>query len=779
MSASDVMKNGGVDINSAKENRENRLNPAEYQPGQQDNFDSLFSDTVLDIGAPQPVQTSTGGMFPDTTQGVSGLPQANGAFPVGVGDFNSLMQPQLPQTPQEPAKPPIEDRIIDASKIVFKDLIAYAKDIIHSFSTVNVKFAARYGRTLALSSAVMCGVGVVLSLFTVTGFGLSLVISGLTTTGGGLFLLLFKYSDAKKCEDNGVYKDVVEEKKEEVNTENFPNASESDWFNQQSSLDSDASEDYFGEDYDSEDEDDFGDDDDDLWGSSFDSSSESLFTATSDIVEKVSKGDIDKTLAELTPTQGMFTRQYMYETISKNLINITPNFADMHEIMEDDAVFLNWESYLREASGVSGVKDEDLPTLLKMEENIFIIKLTCTRTSGFKADAIADELSRIYANILHPDDMSLQGGIFANAVTFGRKCVITVFNSENSRISLKDTYLKCKDFVLALENMMPIVLGVNELGKVIYTDFKNVESLIVSGAPRMGKSWWVQSFLFQMCCYLSPKELNIYILDPKADTSDYCRFKLPHVKRFASEYIAGTGTLVNKGTPSIVKTLTELADIEVPRRRKILADAGCVNILDFKKKYPDVPLPFIYVVIDEMVTLSSMEKEHASMYFQYIDMIVTQFPNLGIRGVFIPHEVKNQIISKTAYDAISCRINVCGSPSQVESSTGAKAREFKYRLSNKGDMAVYFPQISTSTMFVHAMMLSNTNEENNLLFDFVRRVWASIMPEEEKNSVAKDCATDIAVEDLVKAVDLDDLGGGDDVDLGFTDVNALSGLDDF
>ena len=188
----------------------------------------------------------------------------------------------------------------------------------------------------------------------------------------------------------------------------------------------------------------------------------------------------------------------------------------------------------------------------------------------------------------------------------------------------------------------------------------------------------------------------------------------------------------------------------------ILGGNGFVNISDFRDKFPDISLPYLYIVVDEMVTLSKMEKEDEIEYQSYLDMIVTQFPNLGIRGIFIPHEVKNQIISKTAYDSIKARISVKGSPAHIEASTGTKERAFRYKLSNVGDMAVNVDEISSKTVFVHGVALTSSNDKNNEIFDYLRRCWSRLEPDETQGSVAEKAEVAQFHQELIDSANSDD-----------------------
>lgn len=246
-------------------------------------------------------------------------------------------------------------------------------------------------------------------------------------------------------------------------------------------------------------------------------------------------------------------------------------------------------------------------------------------------------------------------------------------------------------------------------------DFKKLESVIITGMPRSGKSWFVQAVLTQMCAFVSPSELHIYICDPKDGISDFKSFCLPQVKKFVS------------GDANIVETLRGIVKEEAVRRKAIIGDAGYVNVWDFKEDNPDFDLPIIYVVIDEVVTLAErMDKETKQEFQGLLVELISQLPALGIRAFLIPHVIKNDIIAKTATDLVPCKISVCGDAEHIEKATGSKVKDFPYKLVNKGDMAVRMPAVSPSTMFIHGPALTTSNNDNKRLFDYMKRVWNKI-----------------------------------------------------
>lgn len=79
-------------------------------------------------------------------------------------------------------------------------------------------------------------------------------------------------------------------------------------------------------------------------------------------------------------------------------------------------------------------------------------------------------------------------------------------------------------------------------------------------------------------------------------------FKLPHVKKFVS------------GDLNIVNTLRSVVKDLAPKRKKIIGDAGFVNIWDFKERgIPQFHMPIIYVLIDEVAIPQSVWKNEVKL----------------------------------------------------------------------------------------------------------------------------------------------------------------------
>lgn len=737
------MNNMGFNADASRYDRQNRLNPPEFAPGQ---GNGAFEQDIFASSTVPSNSTSSGDIFGGSSGGdifSSGV--GNGAmggdiFSSGVGGnsmgggmdlfgsavppvSNNAMMPGLgnPMGTQPQTSP--EDKFFETAGTIAKGGVSFFKDVAQSFKGLTPLFWQKFGLRTSIVSLVFVVLGIITRLF---GFkdGLTMAIGACLSGAGGIVCFFMTTESARKC--TSCYK-------EQNNTQqNFNQAPALDMqgandfgFGNSGFGDSDfGSSDFGSSDFGSSGDSDFsfGDDDDDdsafTFGADDDDDDDFSFNTEPEQVPAMSTEDALNSIQEVP--NGMYTRQYLWDMFTKVLPTMKPDFSTIRDIDEDDDAFLQWGDSLREAAQASGSKDDNLPELLRLQENLFTIIATCDRPAGFKPEACATELANMYAY----QGGEFKQGVFAKVDTIGNKCIFTIFTGATAMISLKDMMLIEKDFVLDSKNTIPVILGVDQLGKVIKADFRKLESIIVTGMPRTGKSWFVQAVLTQMCAFLSPAELNFYICDPKEGISDFKSFCLPHVKKFVS------------GDNAIVETLRYVVRVEGPRRKKLIGDAGFVNIWDYKERYPDIELPILYVVCDEVVTLAErMEKETKKEFMGYLVELISQLPAVGIRAFLVPHVIKNDIIPKTATDLVPCKISVCGDAEHIEKATGSKPKDFPYKLFNKGDMAVKLVNVP-NTMYVHGPALTDSNTKNSELFDYLRRVWTKLQPNSVSDSVA-------------------------------------------
>ena len=443
--------------------------------------------------------------------------------------------------------------------------------------------------------------------------------------------------------------------------------------------------------------------------------------------EDVDYDSLESDLESLNMQKGTQTRQFIYETLTKGLPSISPKFADMRNLRKGSAEWAIWAELIRDAAKQVGTRDDLLPDLEDASENPFMFKLTINRTPRMKTQAIADEIANTYK---YDDDGNLEyPNAYATSAESGSRAFISVYKGAKiGMISLADMYAASPDvqkFVRDPKTEMPVVIGTTGDGSVKAVDLLKAPAIVVSGEPRSGKSWIVKLILNQMCAYMSPNDLHLYIGDPKNQISEYANYDLPHVRR--KEYTVD----------SVIDMLRYLVNTEAPRRKNIMQQYGYVNVLEFRRDHPEVTFPFLYVVLDEMMSLANaMGKEDAREYRELIERFVSEFPALGMRAIFIPHRVKNDVIPKSVSELISVRITAksASDASAAENLGLNSASEFPYKLSNAGDVAVRIADINDGApTYLRAAVLAPDTKGMERLESYIGHYWDKLDPVNEES----------------------------------------------
>lgn len=681
-----------MNTDEARYERMNRMNQSDYAPGQNETF---HDDS--DIAS---------------------------IFNTGVNGSQSLFdnQPLVGGEVQQPVvSTSAEEKILGSMLDIGKKSFGIAQDIIESFKGLTALFWLKYGITGFIMGGILGATGLVTAIFGYSK-GWGICTGGLILSAISIIIGMSNVEKAKTCssqytEDNSTSdeKDTTLPDFNDESLEDFGNSDEG----------SDAYDDY-GED--DGDYDDYEEDDD--WN--FDEVTEPEI-----VIEKPMTEEEALSVLIEVPV-GMYTRQYLYDAAMRVLPSVTPNFARIVNIDDEDDEFYDWEEKLRDAAEVTGCNEENLPELSCVSKSLFTVVLECTRPAGLKVEQVAKEL----ANIVSYQNGRRNARVYATVVTVGKKCIFTVNTGDTAMISWKDLMLRETEFVLDSSNYIPVFLGIDQEGKVLMCDFKDVESMIITGMPRMGKSWLAQCIMAQMVTFVSPTELHIYILDPKEGISDFKSFVVPHVKKFESD------------DTRILDTLRKVVKQEAPKRKKLLGDHGCVNIWDFKKANPNITVPIIYVLIDEVVTLASrMDKDTKVEFRMLLRELISQLPALGIRAILIPHILNDEIIEKKTSDLVPFRVSVCGDEDHIEKATGVK--RFPNRLVNKGDNAIRLSIISPTPFYCHSCVLTKSNDGNKEYIDYIRKVWMKLEPDSIKDSVAKEYLLDEENRNMLKRVESD------------------------
>ena len=423
-----------------------------------------------------------------------------------------------------------------------------------------------------------------------------------------------------------------------------------------------------------------------------------------------------------------------FEVIDGTLVNrglLFDSFIDMldggtaafdkevvHDV--DSEIALKYSTLLHEAQDAAGQKEDNYVEIQSFKERLMVFDLVVSRKNLSKAniDVFNEELTALIST---KDDGSKNKGIYSKMVLSGRKIFITIFKGENHLVYLRDILVKNRDFFTNPKHKIPVCLGYDEKGSAVLTDLYDVESIICCGKPRTGKSVSVKVIVSQMVQFCSPKEVQFYMGDVKEGTSDWAPLQVPHVKRFES-------------TPEgLLNILEYIIEVEAPRRSEIIGNAGSIKA--YNKVNSDNKLPFIYIVFDELVALSSASEDAIRKDFhKALKRAITQFPNLGIRLILIPHTIRHDIIDKLASDNIDFKMAVKADNDTVKEVFKLKnTKDFQYSLEQIGEFAVKLPN-STDVKYAHAPVLMSDDLRIPMLFDTQRKIWSSVCPEEVDTS---------------------------------------------
>lgn len=740
----------------ARINRERQTNPVDVEPGMDDGIGGNGMANSNDPwgtggdsdpwgtgssggGASDPWGTGSGGGASDpwgTTSSSSdpwGSP-SGGSDPWGTstnngawGASNNTGMDMFGQPTQsgEPKKE-AEDVFFETVGKVCKGFFTFFKDFSGSFSDFDVARRLTMGRASFIAGIIVAILGLVLILLSMGGgLGLGCLVGGLLSAGVGAPLFMFSVDSIRK---NGVPDRPEPTTSVENNdalgvTNDNPFGNDTGgWGVSDDTSKDDSGWDSWGESPKEESEgtewgtDDWGDDDeeeddedDDDWGSPI----------VNGVTNESSKQAMEQNLENLDNNNGMFTRKFLFDKYISVLPNVLPDYNREIIIEQDSTEFDDWDAIVQQSAEIFKTSDkQELPYLVEAKDKTFYILLVVQRQSWLKnIDNLVNEIVNIYRA---DENGNMDMNIYGTGHTVGDKVYIKIMKSDNCMVSLGDIYSTHESEIVDIKNGIPVVLGLDIEGEPVIVDFLNLNSILVTGMPRSGKSWLIQSVMTQMTMYKKPSELQFYILDPKDKISDFYQMEIPHIRKFVSS------------DSEILKELRNIVKVEGPRRKKQMGDAGFVNINDYKKANPDLEMPYLYVMIDEVITLSErMDKDTKDEFQGLLMELVSQLPALGIRIMMIPHLVKDKILKKSITDLIPCRVSVRGDVEHIEGSLGV--RNFPHALRNQGDMAIKLN--NDKAMYVHASILTDSNTGNMELISYMRKLWGKLEPEMMEGSV--------------------------------------------
>ena len=610
-----------------------------------------------------------------------------------------------------------------------KSAVATGKGLRYFFTSFGKATWSTWSATGAMMAYVGVGaVGVaaivgLLSLVLPVHGAYSVLMGGLFSTFSGIVIMAVTYSKAREERSNA--KDVPEQ------TPLLPAVEDglgADWGSPQDEditwddSDTDDSEDDFTWDSSDDEDDDFSWDDIDTDDSlSWDDS-----TSSSGTVEVMSGEDAMASLPDITP--GTQTRQFLLEQYLKVLPSNNPEYYTWIEHDHDTEFFRNMDDMLNNAAraNINNAEASDMPVIISLKENDYVITILCEkRNSRIKPEQVMQEMVNIYAYEKTGGQSGANTNIYGRVISMGVRFEIRIFKGDSTKmVTIGDVVRRNKDFFCNTD--YPMIYGVSETGSTYMDELIKLYSLSINGMPRSGKSTFSNALITLTSMFHSPREAVFYITDNKTDTSDYITMCLPHIK-YLTQSIEDTLNL-----------LDWIVNVEAKRRSKIIGAAHKSNYNDFIKSNPlaigEQDMPRLFLVMDELMGLSSnlMENdlEGYKTYKATLSTIVSQFPNLGMYFIGIPHRVVDSVIPKNAYELIPCKVSFMGSDVVNKNVVGATPSNFPYKTSRVGDIAMAVNGIAGgSPTYARGVGLSPDPESARNVYEFIRDIWHRLDPE--------------------------------------------------
>lgn len=230
------------------------------------------------------------------------------------------------------------------------------------------------------------------------------------------------------------------------------------------------------------------------------------------------------------------------------------------------------------------------------------------------------------------DQLDIEQGDKPDTIKF------SIPNEQQVPVSLRQM-LECDEWIeFSKNNLLSIPLGYNVLNKPLYMSLRKLPHLLVAGTTGSGKSVFLNQLIFTLLMNHSPKELQMFLIDPKkVEFMDYEEF--PHVQKVVTDMAEA-----NKICMSLVS--------EMESRYDKMSDLGCKEIEQYNKKSKQ-KLPYYVFVIDEFADLMIVAGESIENSIMRLGqkaracgihlIIATQRPSADILSGKIKANIQNAI----------------------------------------------------------------------------------------------------------------------------------------
>lgn len=721
-------------------------NPPEYATGFEDSgssgggFDSLLSG--FDDGDDFFGSGSSGGFGSDDSGGFgssssSGFDSAfgggssfGGGFDSGFGSGgfgsggfggggfgssnpwgSSFGGEQQNQQQQVEKKPDMMDKAMELSAISLKAIGRILVDFAKSIKTRNIDDVGYLGRNSIIVGGIMTASGVLsaivgaitdLQFMKLGSLGGASLLSGLIVASSGLMMLGSAAFIIAKSEP----KDVSEESYKALTT----NDQTIDEVEEMDDWDDDSTEELsfaslFGT-GDSDSDDSFNIDDIIGGNNNDDFSSSSMMNFSEAEPVEAEKIDYDSILDSVNENTYM-TRETLYRAFKPMLPLSTPGFADVTVLDRDSKEFMKISTICYKVlSNLMNCEMSEVKSKLeKVSETILSYEIRLKRvkkvTDLYKLAREVEAYMRSSSKDLNVRaTVDIEGDFYVIVVTKGESPIITLGDILTDSVN--------ESFFLNTKNKLPIVTGIDSIGKVMLADAKAYDTMLIAGKPRSGKSWYVNSLKSAMLLFNSPDDIVAVFVDPKESTLFKTMALMPHVIGLHND-------------EKILEIMDEIINVEAPRRKKLLDTNRCDDIWALRNK--GIKLPVMYLVIDEYLSVRNNLKKQGGGKDSELDTnlqtIISQLPSMGIRVLFVPHRATG-VVDKTNRTMLQFTAAVKSTFEEIKDTLSIT--KWDTPLTMQGDIA-----LKTSDMvdaeYVRGIAVTPSDEENVIFWETAAKVF--------------------------------------------------------
>lgn len=707
----------------------NRDNPPEYDSdfdgsGGDDGFDSIDFDDFLgeddfgggssggsDIFGGNPSSPFGGNASINNSGGVSafGNPQNNNIFggtpTVGYGQTDIFGNPinggvgqqQQQNQVKEDAFGKLYDNSVDAAKSLYNIVV----DLIKSVRTRTADDLGYLSTQLIKYGAIISTVSIIVGIFgSIVGFAMikfsalpsTMMIAGMITLSIGLISM-------------GVASAAITRANTSVSNtslDDLPDASSFSEFEDATDVVNDSIGAQLDDLFSLEDLDDLdeilGEDVDDIESNST-SEEEDVFIPTDEDLPPI---DYAEALENIRENQ-LISREILVNTFIPMLPINTPKFADKKLLNSSDDAYISIRICVLKA--LARVTGTDLNTveseIESIEDSFYSYTIMASRINKCnKLDEIAREVERYLRDDSSDTSVNatvtIEGDSYKIIVTKGETAVVTFGDA------FKQSYVK--DFYMNTKNKLPMIQGIDELGRVLLADAKAFDTMLVAGKPRSGKSWYVLSILMSLMMFNTPEDVQFVIVDPKESYMFKTLSLMPHV----------CGLHDNK---RILQILDDIIEKEAPRRKKLFKDHRVDDIWALRDK--GIKLPILYIVIDEYITVRTDLGDDYKELDRRLQVLISQLPSQGIRLLFVPHRATG-IVDKTNRTMIQYAAAVKANNDEIIDTLDIK--KWTRPLVNPGDIAIKSSKVPDGA-YVRGAALTTSDGKNTELIENIAKAF--------------------------------------------------------